>query len=98
MFKTGMQKIGGRKVGTKNKTVTRMKRIMQRVVLGYLVDGDLEEDLKDLAPLERQKAMREWAAMVIPKETIGALDLTVDKSPVVWQEELTHEPEQTAKS
>jgi len=64
-------KTGGRTVGTPNKTTSEIREHFQNLITENL--GQLNQDLKELEPLQRLKMIIELSKFVVP--TLKATDL-----------------------
>lgn len=79
--KKGTPKTGGRKPGTPNKATAAVKGYLADVLQNYLQPQTkkkskptLEEDLQNMLPAERVRAVAQLAAYVIPKQQTITLD------------------------
>ena len=66
-------KTGGRTVGTPNKTTSEIREHFQNLITENL--GQLNQDLKELEPLQRLKMIIELSKFVVP--TLKATDLSL---------------------
>lgn len=94
----GTPKTGGRKAGTPNKATAAVKDCIQHVLEKYMAPqptkkaaaGDvlptLEEDLKDMLPAERVRAMTQLAGYIVPKQQA----LSIDEQTAVEEDALLH--------
>ena len=64
-------KTGGRTIGTPNKTTSEIREHFQNLITENL--GQLNQDLKELEPLQRLKMIIELSKFVVP--TLKATDL-----------------------
>lgn len=72
------KKTGGREPGTPNKISGELKKKIKDVITNY-INGDFEQDLKDLEPAARLHAMSGLLNYAIPK--LKSVELTSnDKS------------------
>ena len=95
----GTPKTGGRKAGTPNKATAAVKDCIQRVLEQYMAPAPqadakpaadvlptLEEDLKDMLPAERVRAMTQLAGYIVPKQQA----LSIDEQTAVEEDALLH--------
>jgi len=78
----GEEKKGGRIAGVPNKKTAKIRDMFQMIVEGNI--GQLEQDLKELKPVDRVKAIIDLSKFCVP--TLKAVDFTditpVDKKPI----------------
>jgi hypothetical protein len=76
MANNTQQKFGGRTKGTPNRTTTEIREKFKSLINNSL--DDLENDLKDLDPKDRIKAILDLAKFVLP--TLKATELTDNRN------------------
>lgn len=94
----GTPKTGGRKAGTPNKATAAVKDCIQHVLEQYMAapaEGEeraadalptLSEDLKEMLPAERVRAMTQLAGYIVPKQQA----LSIDEQTAVEEDALLH--------
>jgi hypothetical protein len=74
-------KMGGRQKGTPNKTTTRMKDTIERIINDQLIPT-LPDDIKGLTPYERTKLLTALLRFYMPT-ILPQMDISGDTPPII---------------
>lgn len=87
----GTPKTGGRKAGTPNKTTAAVRASIAAVVSTYTQTtggsgfGSLQEDLRNMLPVERARIIAQLVGYIIPKQQA----ITIEEQTAIEAEALT---------
>lgn len=91
----GRGRLGGRQKGSTNKTTREMREVLAPILTAYMGDGledgdggkmSLVQDLKDMAPDERGRIMKDLMAYVAPK--MASMEVKAEVERKTYQDEL----------
>jgi hypothetical protein len=77
MYQKGQSgNVNGRPVGALNHSTKLLRETITKVVGGYINSTDFSNDLAQLEPKERLKAITDLSAFILPKLAAQTLDIT----------------------
>ena len=97
MYQKGQSgNVNGRPVGALNHSTKLLRETITKVVGGYINSTDFSNDLAQLEPKERLKAITDLSAFILPKLSATSVDIT-EESKKSFGDELSRLKEEELK-